>query len=791
MPDLFRLSDDDFINIGCTKDELKEVQSYNKQLDELNAGNGADQEVRKNLEEKLYLVFLKAADRNPSTWEYRSSRLPNWMRATGNVATVDQFLRVYGNRLSLADKTRLLKRRMVTLKTRVNETVAQNVKNPVENNVPEVTIKATDKSAEIEGIRQLQFQNSGNGCWSVSTQMLLQSRGIKNVSQTDIRSFRPTYMADDIRKLLKANDSFPDDKEKEKKDRMDSLQAENFQIMETDMGNNVMERGDAFLQLAPGSMLKGIQISPYSNEVRRMGINKEEYLNRTINTVRNNILHAIKEDKSPVSFLRGGHYITIVGIDEKNNVKYKDSYNSGKGKPDDTHTVKLDQLLKRVVADVPSPIRMEWASEIKLSKDGNKLYNVPSDYLTVGDDGKVIVPTGASTADNLSNGYQNKTGTYIRRRNKSETPNEMENKEKNLANGGVDINEIIYIPKTLDRDMLMKKAKNRSNEEEKRLQNISKKFYNIEHKKGAPAKSKAELDEEYSKLESQSNKALTNKQQASLKQMNESIDAILAAPADEKVVGNQKYINYINGLCDNNKARKMPTFELKNVFAKAIIASKFQSEGRKFDEKKISDQAEKLVGNSFIKEADMNSKDFMIKVLTSNNREEAVRKVRGSVLTDVYGVETKYQNMYLKEMKTLASNMMPKKGRSREYQNLYDAVQSAASIDLKDPEASKKIAEANRKIVAATDIYTTGKEKIRSSTGGKDRFNNAIDAVSIVSAFAAAADPMEIGSMVNRINAVRRKADSDKKNIIDTKNFGGDRASKRNMEILKQAPAKK
>ena len=35
--ELYRLSDQDFVNVGCTKEELEHVKQYNQELNELNA----------------------------------------------------------------------------------------------------------------------------------------------------------------------------------------------------------------------------------------------------------------------------------------------------------------------------------------------------------------------------------------------------------------------------------------------------------------------------------------------------------------------------------------------------------------------------------------------------------------------------------------------------------------------------------------------------------------------------------------------------------------------------------
>ncbi len=231
-------------------------------------------------------------------------------------------------------------------------------------------VSNSENDAKITGIQQKGFQSSGAGCWSVSMQMLLQSRGVRNMSQTDIRSFRPNYNGKAIRELISPyKDLAPIEDDKKKKDKkqaeLNEMARETFNIMESDKSSNALDRSEAFIKMAPGHM-------------------------------------------------------------------------------------------------------MEWAAEMKLSQDGTKLYGVPSQYLTIGQDGSVMVPSELSEDVNFQNRYQNMEGNYVGRKNGSESPDEEKNREDYLAKGGVNINEMIYLPKKVNLDILKnyggERAKKRANE---------------------------------------------------------------------------------------------------------------------------------------------------------------------------------------------------------------------------------------------------------------------------------------------------------------------------------------
>ncbi|SEF55069.1 hypothetical protein SAMN04487934_101545 [Eubacterium ruminantium] len=807
--ELFRLSEKDCIAIGCNKAEIEEFRKINQQIDAINSQeadlgalfNEDAEELRQSnidkkieLEEKIYSVFLKAADRNARSWEYNKSTMPVWLQCTGNISTINQFMRTYGDSLSVVDKAKLLKRRQISQKVIVNEKEAEKrAESEAANlNTGINIISNSENDAYIDGLNMTSYQTSGNGCWSVSTQLQAQARGYRNITQTDIRSFRPDYRAGDIKELIKPDEPLPGEAKPKKSKVMNEMAQESYNILESDSSNNVIDRGEAFLKLAPGSMMKGIQISAYDNDVRKMGISREEYLKRSVQVARKNILNAIKEDKAPVSFLAGGHYITIIGIDANNKVKYKDSVPKAGGSLETVYETKLETLMKRLTAKTAGYVRMEWGAEMKLSQDGKQIYGVPSNEYTVGDDGEIQRATELSYLQNTNNGFQSKDGTFVVRNNKSEGHNEDKKREENLKNGGVNISEQVYLPKKVNINLLKNKAAKRSVEEEARLQQHQKDFYGIEHKPGEPYKTKEELEHIYSEAETASTTAFRDAQNSAVNALRDALDNANFGPDPAPIratSSTRAYDRYINNLYKNEKMmdKKTGFFEMKNNFAKAIAASKLKAEGKKFNEKDIKSLGDMILSETCIGEI---KKEDMMKYLTIPDRVKAFDKMKGVIMGEIYGVKPGYREAFLNEMKLLADNMMPKEGRSTEYQKFHEAVQAFKNIDLNGENAGKTIAEANMKLMDAAKKYMAGKEKVRVSTGGNDRFANALDAVSIIAVFAPGTARIEVDPLFKNINKERgmdklkgRQALSNKDYVM-YKDFGGERAANRKKEIV-------
>ena len=782
----FRLSDEDYKAVGCTKAEMEEIDKLNKELDVLlkkeeelgkeKAEDGSKKELseaekaqKRTLHEKLYMKFIVAADRNPKAWEYKPSILPAWAQSTGSIEVQDTLLWVYGKQLPLADKVRALKRRMVTMQAK--QLAKEDRENPRQN---PYTVEENENGVFLKGVNQKEFQSSKNGCWSASTALLIQSRGIDNVTQTDVRAFRPNYTGDEIR--VKLLDEAPSEKEKENgitAHRMGYDNKEAYTLMQTDTGNNLLDRGDAFLNLAPNSMLQGITIMGYNEDARRAGLTREQYLANAEKVVREHIIHALKDEKSPVSFLAGGHYITITGIDKNGNVEYRDSSNREDGKgPNEPRKTKLSSLLLRLTKRRPSAVTMNWASDINLSQDGKTLYGVPTEYLNVAEDGSLIRPTALKDEANLIDTYQKKTGTFVERQCVSENPDAQTARDEYLRNGGVNLKQVAYLPEKLDMEALKKKAELRSPEEEKRLQNVSEEFYKIKYNPNAPAETPESMNEKYN---------------AKVKDFNlRPKDFVLSVVESARVASEKNNVAPIGGVyaeyIDNNLMKnvdfdKLKEYQKKELLCKGLAAAKLEAEGTKADAvadvNKINQLAAKFKASLPIDHMELPE---VMTILNQPNKVAAFTGAYKDIELGDFKVEPKHYDGYFRELKTLQENMMSKEKRTPEYQRYYDAIDNASKLDRNDPNLDEKIAKANKEILESVEVYTKGKKSVRHSSDGQARFDNALDGLSIVGIYAPRGCKARAEKLFARVNEVRG-IDKNSSNRLIINDFGAENAA--------------
>lgn len=193
----------------------------------------------------------------------------------------------------------------------------------------------------LDEIHQDMCQTTRNGCWSVSFQLLLQSRGIY-LTQEEIRAYR-------------------EDLTKEEYDNMkDSSQVGDADYQfNNDVTSNLSERAGLLMELCPNTMMKSVALSSFS-------INPEgaTYVNSPARkeTIRNIITEALTRDHSPVSVTDGSHFTTIVGI-SGDKVFYKDSRMSGEA-PDKTYEKTLDDFAKT------GNLQFYWLHEATINKEG-------------------------------------------------------------------------------------------------------------------------------------------------------------------------------------------------------------------------------------------------------------------------------------------------------------------------------------------------------------------------------------------------------------------------------------
>ena len=427
--------------------------------------------------------YERAVAREPRFHEYprTRNRIDPKIRNTGNVEKIDQYLAEdeakenEADKLTFREKQMLIHHRDVTMKVKA----IQDSVRPAEQAGNELGAKPAflrnDEGGVVLDIHQPKFQSSSNGCWSCSGAMLAGSRGIAPVTQEDIRNYRPDIGEEEI--VLTGGD-------------LD----ENYNY---DSVKSIMDNADSILQHAPNSMLHSLTITGYS-EQNEKDFTLNQYIRNTEKLLKKQITHALRVDRSPVSFLQPGHYITIVGM-EGNDVLYKDSNRfEGRTEPaDHTFRTPLKSLIKEnfIYEGGPAPIEISWLSDIKLAQDGKTIHGVPSEYVYMKEDGSVTQqPKAMREAMGIfDNNPLSRIGVQVGR--PAENEDQIFSPERNdqYSSSGVQMVENVYLPKQLNADYLKKMAGKRSAEEEAKLNTIDREVYHIKEGKKEPELAEAEF----------------------------------------------------------------------------------------------------------------------------------------------------------------------------------------------------------------------------------------------------------------------------------------------------------
>jgi hypothetical protein len=241
----------------------------------------------------------------------------------------------------------------------------------------------------------------------------------------------------------------------------------------------------------------------------------------------------------------------------------------------------------------------------------------------------------------------------------------------------------------------------------------------------------------------------------------------------------KNYDNYIKlhtgkAICDGDVDSK------KDNLLKAFAANILKKSGAKFSVDRIHKYAEKLKKTHEHLDVIGNEESLNFALSSSDNLDKVYNRAFGKP----FSVNPDNISEYISEINKLAENMMSSEGRSDEYKAFAKAVKNIADLsgkydytsatDIKA--ASDEIVDLNMKLFLTAQNYITGKEKVRTTTDGKERFNNAIDALSIMSEHTANVKEF-VDIMVDVINT-KRKATLDSNKYVDIDNYGAARARK-------------
>ena len=272
--------------------------------------------------------------------------------------------------------------------------------------------------------------------------------------------------------------------------------------------------------------------------------------------------------------------------------------------------------------------------------------------------------------------------------------------------------------------------------------------------------------------------------------INDKNDDNIIIPKDkaDKVVDKSGKPNEYDRYISSHTGEKMGSTKEKMVdnLAKIYAAHLLKRGNNKFSVSKIHLYMNSMKDNLVL--AELSQEELQNCLETP---EKAINKVE-SIRKELYSIKPVDYEAYCSDMKKLLNNMKDSKGRSPEYKDLVRCVERAANLQNKEfgDEFSKETAYTQSAFLLSFAItnYTKGKKSVRTFEGGRERFDNALDAASILTKYAEGSNK-RIGQIVNRINKVRN-AEKNKDDAVDLNKYGAQRAQehKKAKEEMKSKP---
>ena len=300
------------------KDRKMDIPEGMLEEDSLSGLFGKKGEVDLAYEPEFYFNYDKFIEENPEKFEKINSNDPAVLKSLESYVTpgLNQHLRY----------------RVAQLEVIQEAAEDGKARGPVGK--PEMD--ANQQNIVLPGVRMAEKQNTGNGCWSVSLASQLAYRGV-NLDQRTIRAHRPDARHFGAQSLKDANGDLP-----------------NAMPLYTDL----------IQKLLPNTSVNTVEITEVSKDEARLAME-------------NSIRRALGKDNSPLSFLRGGHYRTIYGIQDGKVLMY-DSLQS---QPDKV-AVPLDDLVEGCKTmrngEEVYVYSLQWLQDLKLNAhDEPELPTIP------------------------------------------------------------------------------------------------------------------------------------------------------------------------------------------------------------------------------------------------------------------------------------------------------------------------------------------------------------------------------------------------------------------------------
>ena len=246
----------------------------------------------------------------------------------------------------------------------------------------------------------------------------------------------------------------------------------------------------------------------------------------------------------------------------------------------------------------------------------------------------------------------------------------------------------------------------------------------------------------------------------------------------ENPVHGKSYENYIKLRTGYNAVFGDPA-KTQDRLANVIAANLLKASGKEFSTSLIHSTAKSIKSMTEFKTISTDPH----KVLCSMLNPEAADRTTKRLISNTYGIAPENIEKYVRRMTKLYNNMKPKGSQSTEYRAFKTAVENiknlATNFDLTKDEgrqqACEQVVQMNANLIAAVGKYTSGKEAVRTTNEGQYRYENAMDALSILvdEAPKTKDQAMEI---VNKTNKVRKVKESSK-DYVDLINYGEMRAA--------------
>ena len=233
----------------------------------------------------------------------------------------------------------------------------------------------------------------------------------------------------------------------------------------------------------------------------------------------------------------------------------------------------------------------------------------------------------------------------------------------------------------------------------------------------------------------------------------------------------KNYDNYIKIHSKMNAHWKGDSNLRENV-AKTAAAYMLKNLNKPFSVKKIRILADSIMNMDSFKNLSFE------KIREANFDERSLSGVMDTVLGDTFRVQPENKAAYSNAMKTLCQNMMSSEERSDEYKELVSAVQAIGNLGANATDEA--FSNASARLLRAINEYTNDKMSVRFQFDGNERFDNALDALSVMTTYTPGV--ASVGNNLAKRVSDTRKASANSVDYIRLSDYGVQRAQKAKNE---------